>query len=510
MATADLQDPLGLRPGALSPLEAAALPRPGGLAAHEAALRRDLDSLRLPPAGWTTPPPGPDGRPMLDAVVIGAGMYGLAAAMALIFKGIRRVAVFDSAPAGREGPWRRFARMPTLRSPKELPGACLNIPALTFRQWYEASFGTEAWKALYKIPSGVWVDYLSWLKRVLALPVENDCAVASLAPAEGHVRVALADGRVLYTRRVVVATGRSGTGGVRIPDWVEPALFPAHAAHTNDESIDFEAFAGREIAVLGAGSSAWDNAATALEHGAARVTLYVRRPFLPQINKGRPAAHPGFLEGWAALDPAEKWSLFAYLDDIQAPPAHEAVLRTMRHPNFSLRLDAGLRAARLEAGRVALDHPAGTDQADFFILGTGFAVEMEKDPLMGALMARAARWQDRYTPPPEQARPHLAGHPWLGPGFELESRDESVPGQVPGLGRIHLFNHAAMASHGAIASDVPGLSTGAQRLASAIAAHLFREDQAGIRAALAAWGEHELEPTRLHVPVDPQTGERLA
>ena len=47
----------------------------------------DLKCLGLPPANWPSTVAGPDGQPMLDVLVIGAGMCGIAAAAALIFKG---------------------------------------------------------------------------------------------------------------------------------------------------------------------------------------------------------------------------------------------------------------------------------------------------------------------------------------------------------------------------------------------------------------------------------------
>ena len=91
----------------------------------------------------------------------GPGMNGIAAAAALIFKGVRNIRILERAAAGNEGPWLTFARMDTLRSPKTLPGPALGIPSLSFRAWYEAAFGTDAWEALYKIENAVWVDYLA-------------------------------------------------------------------------------------------------------------------------------------------------------------------------------------------------------------------------------------------------------------------------------------------------------------------------------------------------------------
>src|SRR5690349_19317997 len=107
----------------------------GSLAAHEAQVARDLELLALPPARWAAELTGPAGEKVLDVLVVGAGMYGIAAAAALAFKGLRNILMVDRAPAGQEGPWVTWARMETLRSPKHLPGVSLGIPSLTFRAW---------------------------------------------------------------------------------------------------------------------------------------------------------------------------------------------------------------------------------------------------------------------------------------------------------------------------------------------------------------------------------------
>ena len=93
---------------------------------------------------------------MLDVLVIGAGMCGIVATAALMFKGVRNIVVLDRAPEGQEGPWVTTARMTTLRSPKHLPGIALGIPSLTYRAWYTARYGAAAWEALYKIPNADW------------------------------------------------------------------------------------------------------------------------------------------------------------------------------------------------------------------------------------------------------------------------------------------------------------------------------------------------------------------
>jgi cation diffusion facilitator CzcD-associated flavoprotein CzcO len=462
-------------------------------AASDPALRvaADLKCLGLPPANWPATVAGPDGQPMRDVLVIGAGMCGIAAAAALIFKGVRNVAVVDASPDGREGPWVSYARMQTLRSPKHLPGPALGIPSLTFRAWYEATQGYPSWKALYKIPNDVWQDYLTWLKRVLELPVRNGVAASRLVPSTRHVDVKLSDGTMERARRVVVATGRGGTGGQYVPDGIASDLWPDLAAHTA-EPIDFARLRGARVAVIGGGASAWDNAATALEAGAASVDQYVRRPVLPQVNKGRGSATTGYFEGWAALDPAQRWSTFVYMNDAQSPPPHETVLRTIRNPGFTLHLGTPVLAARRDGALVALDLPTGKAAADFLIVGTGFRIDLSRDALLGSLAPHLATWADRYAPPESLRRPDVARFPWLAEGFELTER---AAGTCSGLSRIHLFNHAATLSLGAIASDIPGVNAGAERLATQIVRHLFREDHPDIRARLEAFAEPELIDT---------------
>ena len=464
-----------------------------GAAAHDAMVARDLELLRLPPAPWTAT----NGAPAYDVAVIGAGMYGIAAAAALMLKGIGNITLLDRAADGQEGPWITYARMETLRSPKQLPGLALGIPSLTFRAWYEARFGAAAWDGLYKIANADWQGYLTWVRVVLKLPLRSGVTVLRITPGADGVALTVAEAgseRVIYARRVVFASGRAGMG-VTIPDWVDPGLFPGHAAHTMAD-IDFAALRGRRIAVVGAGPSAWDNAASALERGAARVDMYVRRPELPQINKGRGSATPGFFEGWADLPAATKWEILVYLQDLQAPPPHETILRTIRNPGFHIHLGTALRGAARTADGVALTLPDGsTSTVDFLILGTGFGIDLRRAPELAGVANSIAAWEDRYTPPAALARPALGRFPWLGGGFELTELTA-----CPGLSRIHIFNHSAYASLGAIASDIPGVSVGAERLAHAIAAHFFSEDIGAVRAALEAFAEPELQDTPFFIP----------
>jgi cation diffusion facilitator CzcD-associated flavoprotein CzcO len=475
-------------------------PSNAGLLAHEERVRRDLDMLGFPAANWPAEKAGSDGLPATDVVVVGAGMNGIAAAAALIFKGVRNVRIFERNPAGKEGPWLSFARMDTLRSPKTLPGPALGIPSLTFRAWYEAAFGRDAWEGLYKIPNAVWASYLSWLQHVLNLPVEHETVVREIAPSAGGlmVKIETSQGqKAVFARRIVLATGRGGAGGDRLPGFVDPLLWPNLAAHTN-EPIDFEYLRGKSIGIIGGGASAWDNAATALEQGAARVDMYVRRSTLPQINKGRGSASPGYFYGWSALEDADRWSLFVYLNDAQAPPPHETVRRTMQQEGFNIHLGTPVEAATRRGERVLLriHGEEARREHDFLIVGTGFNVDAVAIPELGTWSSSVARWSDRYSPPEELKRSDLGDFPYLGSGFELT---ELNPGQDPELSRIHLVNHGAALSHGAIASDIPGVNVAAERVATAVVASLFREDLQVMRRNLEEFDEPELEGTPFFV-----------
>ncbi|WGF89218.1 NAD(P)-binding domain-containing protein [Marinivivus vitaminiproducens] len=460
----------------------------------EREVARDLDRLNLPPANWPVPHTGPDGRPMADVLVVGAGMAGIALGMALRFKGVHRLRVLDRAPPGREGPWVTYARMETLRSPKHLTGPVPNIPSLTYRAWHEARFGDSGWRDLAKIPRGLWMDYLTWLGRMAGLEVENGVAVQRVTPEGGHVRIDIQGGDgPAHARHVVLATGFAGAGGPFIPDVVSPDLWPGRAAHTM-EPIDFAKLTGKRIAVLGAGASAWDNAACALEAGAAAVDMYVRRHELPQVNKGRGSAYPGFLLGFGALSDAERWATMAYLSDSQAPPPHETVHRVLRHGGFASHLGMAMTSAAPDGGGVAMRFTGQSEPrtADFLILGTGIAVDLGRQNEIAHLASEIATWSDRYTPPLDLARPHLGRYPYLAADFGFTER---TPGARPGLDRVHLFNTGAALSHGAVSGDIPGIALGAERLALALTQRLFAQDLPALRRRLEDWVEPELQGT---------------
>lgn len=459
-----------------------------GLIALESRLAEALERLQEPAAEWVPETRGPDGGVVLDVAILGAGMAGLAVGLALRREGVRRVVLFDPAPEGLEGPWATYARMRTLRSPKQLAGPALGIAELTFRAWFEAQHGADAWEGLGKIPTGMWMDYLRWYRRVSGLAVRSGVGVARIVPQGALFRLALGDGGVAHARHVVLATGRDGLGGPRILEGFAPDWRGRLWAHSAD-AVDFAALAGKHVAVVGAGASAFDNAAAALEAGCGRMTLLLRRASLPRVNSSKALDSRGFWHGWFDLPAAWRWRLMLSVERRQTPPPHESVRRVAEHAHATLMTGAGIEGVAREGDALVLATPRGPVRADFVILGTGFLQDAALRPELAEVAGQIRLWRDAYAPPEAEQDAALGLNPWLDEGFAFTER---VPGEAPHLARLHCFNFAATLSHGKVTGDVPAISAGAQRLAQAVCARLLAADIAGHAARHAAFDEPEI------------------
>ena len=464
---------------------------PAGLAALEARLRQDLQWLELPGKEWV-PPRQVDGRRVRDVVVIGGGMCGLTVCNALIRLGMRNIVAYDRAPAGHEGPWVTFARMRNLRSPKQLTGPALGLPALTFRAYYEARFGRAAWEELGRIPRTLWMEYLIWYRRVLGLPVVNEAHVTMVHPHRADLvvlDVERPDGREqVFARRLVLATGRDGLGGPIVPE-IAHSIGRRFWAHSADD-IDFASLRGKRVGVVGGGASAMDNAATALEAGAGRVDLFIRRPDIPRINKFTGIGSPGVVHGFEALPDDWQWRFLDYVLSEQTPPPHDSTLRVSRHPNASFHVGSPVLSLAQHGDAVTVRTPKGAYDEDFLIFATGFGFDLSRRPELAELAPHIRLWRDRFTPPPGLENAELADSPDLAHDYGFQ---EKTPGACPGLRRVHCFNNHATLTHGKLSGDIPAVSEGAERLAREIARSLFVEDAGQHFAALQAFDVAELQ-----------------
>lgn len=449
------------------------------LQALERAIARDFETLNLPVANWVPEHTGPDGKPMLDVLVVGAGMCGLVAALHLRRLGVHNIRVIDGQLAGLEGPWRAFARMETLRSPKHLTGPASGVPNLTFRRWYEAQFGAPAWQTLGYIPREMWADYLNWFGRATNANVENGIQLQRLIEYDGksglvwraELQGSEMGAEAVFARMIVLATGREGLAVPRIPALFAP-LRGQGIDHTGD-APERAAMKDRDVAVVGLGASAFDYAAEALEGGARSVRILGRSAVLSRINKAKQVGYAGFLHGFPLLSDTEKADIFKYIFARGVAPPRGTVQRVMRHDNVKLILEAPIsEIARTREGRLSLETPKGTFEVDRVVLGTGYEIDLGAPEYLAGIGKHIRRWRD-VLPEPD-AYGELQEFPYLGQGFQFLP----VAGNAPAaLQRLLCFNHAAMLSLGNLANDIPAVSEGGDRLARHIAATLYLLDK---------------------------------
>lgn len=455
-------------------------------------VRRELTYLSYPAREWTYPQ-SRDGLPVLDVLIVGGGQGGLATAFGLRLERITNVRIIDRNPRGLEGPWRRFARMKALRTAKEVHGIDFGIPSLTARAWYEAKFGRKAWNSIQTLPQEAWRSYLDWYREVLALPVENDVELLSIEP-EGDLLLAhlRRSGHVerVHARKIVLATGFDGSGHKRLPPSLVSNLPPERYAHSAD-AIDFRRLRGKRVGILGIGASSLDNAATALEAGAARVDLCFRRPTIPRINPLIWMNFAGLLGHFGDLPDLERWRFMRHiLDDLPVPPTQESIWRCRRFENFAWHGDCSWISIRDSAKGAVVETNAGTFVFDFIVFATGFDTDLAARAELAPILGHIALWRDRFTPPPGEESELLARHPYLGSAFEFTERQ---PGAAPYLARLHNFTFGAMPSLGLTGAAITGLKYGVRRLVSGLARDLFREDAARHYEDLRAYAVPELE-----------------
>ncbi|HZH48064.1 MAG TPA: NAD(P)/FAD-dependent oxidoreductase [Roseococcus sp.] len=461
------------------------MPPPRTLAELEADVARDLELTAHPRAPWLVAKTA-GGAPVLDCLVIGGGQCGLAVAHALKRDKVDNIAVVDRGAYGQEGPWATYGRMRNLRSLKDQTGPDLRLPSLTYQSWHEAAFGRADWERMRWIPKEFWNDYLLWFRRVAGLPVHNEVEAGPISPIEtddGLPALAIETSRgVMRARRVVLATGQEGIGGWWMPEHVA-ALPAAHRAHAS-EMIPFAALRGRVVAVLGAGASAFDNAAVALEHGAAEVHLFCRRAEPMVVQPYRWLTFAGFLRHMHEMPDEWRWRFMSHILGLREGFAQDHYDRVARHANFFMHVGRPWTGARMEDGRVVLDTPRGAFAADFLITGTGVRMEAGRCPELAHCAGNIATWADRYTPPEAERDERLGQYPYLAPDSAFT---EKRPGETPWIGRIHLFGIGTTMSFGPAGSSINAMSISAPRLAAGVTRALFEEDLPRLYADLRAY-----------------------
>jgi cation diffusion facilitator CzcD-associated flavoprotein CzcO len=378
-----------------------------------------------------------------DAVVIGAGPYGLAAAAQL------RAAGADVRVHGVPMSFwmRHMPRGMFLRSPWGASDIGDQSATPTLGQ-FERARGTAIARP---IPLTDFVAYGNWVQQ-RAVPDIDARSVKEIAPSSAGLRVRVEGDETIECRRVVVAMG--------IADFAwrpsEFSALPSDLASHSGDHADLGAFAGKRVAVLGGGQSALESAALLREAGA-DVELFVRAPRLRWVGRatrdgifGRvlfdrtdvgPAmvshvvAHPRL---YRRLSPAIQDSLSR-----RSLVAGAATWLRPRITDLPITLGRAVTATARINGHVRISLDDGTArEIDHLLLATGYRVDLRRYAFLTPEILRGVRVS--------------GGYPVLDDGFQ-----SSVPG-------LHFIGATAVGSFGPLVRFVSGTRFTARTLASAI------------------------------------------
>jgi cation diffusion facilitator CzcD-associated flavoprotein CzcO len=456
-----------------APAGAAAATSPDAAAALETQTSNSFRWIGNAPANWVRARTGADH----NVVIVGGGQSGLSIAYQLRRKGVGGVDVIDQAAPGRTGMWRNIARMPQLRTPKALAGPELGNPALSFRAWYETLNGPAAFDALDRIPTLAWADYIDWFQQATGTMVRHRTRLLEIEPQGDLLRLHLeSEGarRVETTRKLVLANGYAGAGGPNLPDFIRS--LPTNVWTHTTGTIPFEAMDGKVVGIVGAGSSAFDAAAVALESGA-EVHMFSRRSYIDYPVPAAPGAtpvdrgYPNVLEQAYELPDVVRWRNFLLADGRVASVPLDSIERAAAFDRFHLHLNSSLSDVEL-AGNGKVSGRVGSQRFrfDHVIAGSGYRIDLSAQPELARIHEHIALWRDRYQPSAGEESAAAGNHPYVGAAFEFQPREGTG---AEFLRNIHCFNLASALSFGIPVGDVPSV-VDQPRLVAAIVRDLHR------------------------------------
>ena len=182
------------------------------------------------------------------------------------------------------------------------PGPELGNPALSFRAWYETLNGTAAFDALDRIPR----TRVGRLSRLVPAGHGHDGPLRHAARSRSSRKATCC---ACISSRTACGASRPRASSCSRTATPAPAgrtcptscarCRPSVWTHTTG-NIPFDAMAGKVVGVVGAGSSAFDAAAVALESGAAEVHMFSRRAYIDYPARRQPARKPAAARSIAA------------------------------------------------------------------------------------------------------------------------------------------------------------------------------------------------------------------
>ena len=384
-----------------------------------------------------------------DVVVVGAGPYGLSAGMYLKAKDLH-VRVFGE-------PMDFWAnKMPKgmlLRSPREASNIADPESAFTLDA-YESASGT---KPAAPVSLDTFVSYGRWFQQQLSSEIDHR-AICRISRESSAFKIELQDGKVVRSRRVVVA---AGIGGFQR----KPAVFgqlPALQVSHCYEGRKISELAGKRIVVIGAGQSALESAALLHEAGS-DVELIARIPALRWIGMHKWLHELGplttMLYSKYDVGPAGISRLVAYpMVVAQIPLVFKDKIRVRAVRSAGSRwLPARLASVKISTGRFVQSASSLGDEVqmilddgserrvDHVLLGTGYDVDIARYNFLSPELLAGVR--------------RLNGYPDLGRGFSTN---------IPGL---HFIGATAARSFGPLLYFVAGTEFASKELTSYISRH---------------------------------------
>jgi thioredoxin reductase len=377
-----------------------------------------------------------------DVAVIGAGPYGLSAGAHLKAKGIA-ACVFGEPMEfwANKMPEGMLLRSPRVASNLSDPDHAFTLEA------YEAASKKEPCAPL---PLDTFVEYGRWFRHQLGSDLDTR-TVLRVDRASPGFRLTLQNGEEIRVKQVVIA---AGIGPFKKKPEVFQNLSPQQAIHCY-EGRNVHKFAGKRVAVIGAGQSALESAAL-LHEAKAQVEVIARQPHVRWIGQ-HPWLHnmgpiSSMLYSSHDIGPLGISRLVAYpklvsyvplklRDRIRIRAVRPAGSRWLpaRLAAVKITTSCGVSAATAFGDEVALKLDDGSERrVDHVVLGTGYRVDISKYEFL----------------PPEltQEIEQLDGYPKLAGGFRC-----SVPG-------LHFIGATAARSFGPLLYFVAGTEFASREL----------------------------------------------
>jgi cation diffusion facilitator CzcD-associated flavoprotein CzcO len=379
-----------------------------------------------------------------DAVVVGAGPYGLSTAAHLLGRGLR-VAVFGKTLEL----WRQH--MPqgmSLRS--HWWASNLSDPGKRFG--FDRFFRESRHKKGYPIAREAFIDYGHWFQE-RAVPNVVEAYVESVEHQDGGFVLTLDGGRKVHSAAVVMALGLRYYAHRPEPYSHLPSELVSHSC----EHSDLGHFQGKQVVVIGGGQSAIEYAALIREAGAT-VHVVSRRPiqWLARDREAERSVLERVLAPTASIAPGWiNWALdhLPYLFYRLPEQTKNRALRAYFTPTASAWLrDRVNGRVTLHEGMVRMDERHGrldvvisdgeTLKADHMILATGYKVDINKLTMIHPAL-RGKIKTDQATP-------------LLSPWFE-----SSVPG-------LYFVGLTSLRAFGPLFRFVAGCKAAAERVAKSV------------------------------------------